>query len=282
MGLFPEEKALEDNQCMDNTLEEQIISVFCGEDIDDSIRPFNNDFGDDEDSNCSGSHVSTDRTEFWDSKQFLLQEIIEYNIFKGSKLQIKVKEALEEARETALCQCSKPSFDGCSRCLRRAVVGRLCHKGYNASLCTSEWKSTKKFPGGTHEYIDVILEGLGHKKELRYVIELEFRAEFEMVKACDEYQELMNQLPESFVGKPEHLNAIVRVVCSAAKMSMKEMKIHMGPWRKRRFMQMKWSDPNQRCSLNQSSVSSIPLRPICVPVFRYCLKFSGPTELKVS
>ena len=99
---------------------------------------------------------------------------------------------------------------------------------------------------GSHEYIEVVANTAGRKKQIPFLIELEFRTEFEMAKACDEYRKLIAQLPKTFIGKPDYLHAVLRVVCDAAKRSMKEKKIHMGPWRKRSFMQMKWSGYNHR------------------------------------
>ncbi|XP_043720402.1 uncharacterized protein LOC122667963 [Telopea speciosissima] len=285
MGKFQEEKALAGDRCL-SSLEEQ-ISVFYGEDSGDFDRPVVDDFGDYE-SNGSGDHDSTERTLFWESKQDLLLEILEYSSSTGSKLREEVKKALQRARERELCKCSNPSFNGCPKCFRQAVVDHLSDKGLNAALCKSKWKSNSKIHGGTHEYIDVIFSSsssLGHKKESRYLIELDFRAEFEMGKACDEYRNLVNQLPEFFVGKLEKLNAILRVVCDAAKRSVSEMKIHMGPWRKKRFMQMKWSAPYQRCSSSkkQSSIdSSVLSRQVHMSIPKYCLQFAAPTALEVT
>ncbi|XP_057751736.1 uncharacterized protein LOC130969853 [Arachis stenosperma] len=59
-------------------------------------------------------------------------------------------------------------------------------------------------------------------------------------------------LPELYVGKPECLTAIVRVMCEAAKKSMKKKKLHIGPWRKSGFMQLKWSGFNQTLTLVKS------------------------------
>ena len=101
------------------------------------------------------------------------------------------------------------------------------------------------------------------------MVELEFRAEFEMAKACDDYLKLVNQLPDSYVGRFEHLNALVQVICDAGKRSMKEKKIHMGPWRKRKFMQMKWSSSYQRWPSGQSPVSMVKSRELHVPIFLY-------------
>ena len=101
---------------------------------------------------------------------------------------------------------------------------------------------------GSHEYIEVIASTASRKKQIAFLIELEFRDQFKIAKACDEYHKLTSQLPEYYIGKPDYLNAIVRVLCDAAKKSMKEKKIHMGPWRKRSFMQMKWSGSSERSS----------------------------------
>ncbi|KAI4332380.1 hypothetical protein L6164_017294 [Bauhinia variegata] len=79
------------------------------------------------------------------------------------------------------------------------------------------------------------------KKKIPFLIELELKEQFQIAKASTEYWELISWLPEFFIGKPDYLTAIVRVMCDAAKISMKEKKIHMGPWRKTGFMQMKWS-----------------------------------------
>ncbi|KAL8485805.1 hypothetical protein ACS0TY_027914 [Phlomoides rotata] len=99
---------------------------------------------------------------------------------------------------------------------------------------------------GTHEYIEVVAYTQVRRKQVAFLVELGFGDEFRVAKACDEYHELIGVLPEIYVGKAEHLNAIVRVVCEAAKKSAEEKKIHMGPWRKRDFMLMKWSASSGR------------------------------------
>lgn len=84
------------------------------------------------------------------------------------------------------------------------------------------------------------------KGEMRVIIELGFRAEFEMARASEEYNQLINRLPEVFVGKKERLMSLIKILCSAAKKCMKLKKIHMGPWRKQRYMQAKWLKTCQR------------------------------------
>ncbi|KAK8591810.1 hypothetical protein V6N13_031838 [Hibiscus sabdariffa] len=195
---------------------------------------------------------------YWESQEALLQEILERYASVGSKLRNEINGIIEEARETQFCSCknqmqmqkqSLRSDVGCISCLRNRVTHLLCRRGLDATLCVSKWKHTKNHPAGTHEYIEVIASTQGRKKQVPFVIELEFRDQFEIVKACDEYAKLVDKLPECYVGKSDYLNPIVGVMCDAAKRSMEELKLHMGPWRKRSFVQMKWSNSSERRSL---------------------------------
>ena len=98
----------------------------------------------------------------------------------------------------------------------------------------------------------MIASTVRRKKQITFLIELEFRDQFQIAKAGKAYKKLVSCLPEFYIGKPEYLTAIVRVTCGAAKKSMKEKKMHMGPWRKNGFMQMKWSGFNQTWTLDKS------------------------------
>lgn len=97
----------------------------------------------------------------------------------------------------------------------------------------------------------MIASTLTKKQQITFLVELEFKDQFQIAKAGEEYQELVSYLPEFYIGKPEYLTGIVRLMCNAAKKSMKEKKMYMGPWRKSSFMQMKWSGFNQTLSLDR-------------------------------
>jgi len=96
------------------------------------------------------------------------------------------------------------------------------------------------FLEGEHTYLEVRDDLSKSKREVKVVIELSFRGEFEMACASEEYKQLIKRLPEVFVGKAERLRALVKIMCSAAKRCMKEKKMHIGPWRKHKYMQAKW------------------------------------------
>lgn len=257
MGILFEEKALEHNNIPFMDSLEEKVSVFFGEDFDQSERSFEGHEEDGEEYD-SDLHEPVERTLFWESQEALIQEIVENYGLTASKLRKEISRIIKVAKETDFCKCSKPQVDGCIHCLRRVVVNLLCDKGFKATLCTSRWTHTKKFPGGTHEYIQLTATTNTRKKQIPFLIELEFRDQFKIAKACNEYHKLVNQLPEYYIGKPDYLNAIVRVVCDAAKRSMKEKKIHMGPWRKRSFMQMKWSGSNENWSKFNESLDEFP------------------------
>ncbi|XP_004511493.1 uncharacterized protein [Cicer arietinum] len=188
---------------------------------------------------------SPQRILYWDSQVALLQEILErYNI-TGSKLRQEVGRIINKIKASDFCSCLKPNSHNCITCLRRRVATVLSDRGITTNLCMSKWKSTHKVPGGSHEYIEVIASTSTRKRQIRFLIELELKEQFQIAKAGEEYQKIVSCLPEFYVGKAEYLTAIVRVVCDAAKKSMKKKKMHLAPWRKNGFMQMKWSGFNQ-------------------------------------
>lgn len=93
---------------------------------------------------------------------------------------------------------------------------------------------------GEHTFVDVVDNSNPKRGEVRIIIELNFRGEFEMARSNEEYGRLVATLPEVFVGKIERLLSVIKIMCTAAKRCMKERKMHLGPWRKQKYMQAKW------------------------------------------
>jgi uncharacterized protein (TIGR01615 family) len=95
--------------------------------------------------------------------------------------------------------------------------------------------------------VDVVVESRsGKRNPTRIVIELNFQGEFEMARPSQQYKTLVDTLPELFVGKSERLRNIVQIMCAAAKKSMRDNNMHMGPWRKQKYMQSKWLSTPER------------------------------------
>ncbi|CAH8361474.1 unnamed protein product [Eruca vesicaria subsp. sativa] len=122
---------------------------------------------------------------------------------------------------------------------RKDVTRKIVNEGllslhYDSSICKSKWDKTASFPAGDHEYIDVILG------EERFVIDVDFRSEFDIARQTSGYNALLRSLPFVFVGKPDRLSRIVSLVSDAAKRSLKKNGMHLPPWRKVEYMRSKW------------------------------------------
>ncbi|CAK9149490.1 unnamed protein product [Ilex paraguariensis] len=197
-----------------------------------------------------------ERKVFWETQEELLQA----TLCRTSSIESKVRYATEEAlREISLgaggCVCQRPVSDGCRDCIQREIMGRLQNEGYNCAICKSKWKSSPDIPSGEHTFLEVVHESSSKSGEVRVVIELNFRAEFEMARASEEYNRLINRLPEVFVGKVEKLRALIKILCSASKKCMEERKMHMAPWRKLKYMEAKWLGTYDRKTL-------VPISPV--------------------
>lgn len=203
--------------------------------------PENNTSGsDDEENSCT---TVEENKAFWEEQHQLLQATLRRSSSIESKIRQATKEALREINSSTsmYCVCSRPVAAGdCRSCLRREICNRLISLGYNCAICKSKWRSSANTPSGEHSYLEVIDNSSRKRGEIRVVIEVNFRAEFEMARGGQDYNRLISCLPEVFVGKAERLGGLIKIVCSAAKTCMKEKKMHLGPWRKHKYMQAKW------------------------------------------
>ncbi|CAH9123608.1 unnamed protein product [Cuscuta epithymum] len=185
---------------------------------------------------------------FWEAQQQLLQATLCRTTPLETKIRSITRETLKEAKERGeACDCEKPPpvNGGCRSCLMKAVCSRLREAGFNSAICKSKWMSSD-IPSGEHTFLDVVDYSNPKRGEVRIVIELSIRRQFEMAKAGEEYDKLVKVLPEVFVGKLERLMAVIKILCAAAKKCMKERKIHIAPWRKYRYMQAKWLKTTHR------------------------------------
>ncbi|KAH6790592.1 hypothetical protein C2S51_005598 [Perilla frutescens var. frutescens] len=221
------------------------------------------DADDEEKENLNGNEIrGAEDDTFWETQHQLLQSTICRTSSLESRIRNTTKEALKESQ--GVCVCGKPADGSCRKCLMAEVCRRLQNVGFNSAICKSKWKSSPDIPSGEHTFLDVI-DSSNPKKEVRVIIELNFRGQFEMARANEDYNKLMKKLPEIFVGKMERLLGVLKIVCGAAKKCMKEKKMHMAPWRKHRYMQAKWLRTCHRYSSSQTfssaAYSGRPARP---------------------
>ncbi|KAL1200074.1 hypothetical protein V5N11_030299 [Cardamine amara subsp. amara] len=137
--------------------------------------------------------------------------------------------------------------------LKKIVVDGLLSLGYDSSICKSKWdkNKTRSIPAGEYEYIDVIVNGE------RFIIDVDFRSEFEIARQTSAYKALLQSLPLIFVGKSDRIRQIVSMVSEAAKQSLKKKGMYFPPWRKADYMRAKWlSSCTRNSAMEDRPVSS--------------------------
>ncbi|KAF3794486.1 hypothetical protein EJ110_NYTH07305 [Nymphaea thermarum] len=203
---------------------------------------------DDDDEEEESVASGEEKAAFWKKQQLLLEAALRRSSSFEKRVKRDTTKALEDAQQSPRCMCKIPSAGGCRNCLQQDVVDRLRKAGHNAAVCRSKWRSSPDIPAGEHSYIDVIdnAERNDDGAAARVVIELDFRAEFEMARGSSEYNQLVNRLPEVFVGKPDRLKEVIKTACTAGKRCMKEKKMHLGPWRRQKYMHAKWLGAHER------------------------------------
>lgn len=107
----------------------------------------------------------------------------------------------------------------------------------NIGLCKSRWERFNKNTAGKYEYLDVRYESGYHN---RYIIETNLAGEFEIARPTERYLSILNQVPRVFVGTPHELKLLVKIMCREMRRSMKDVGIHVPPWRRNGYMQAKW------------------------------------------
>lgn len=205
-------------------------------------------FDDEENGENSGNSFEENKV-FWENQHTLLQATMCRTTSLETGIRRVTKEALKELQDQGhYCKCGKAvAGNDCRNCLMREVSSRLRNAGYNSAVCRTKWRSTPEIPSGNHTFIDVVDSSSTKKGEVRVIIELNFRADFEIARASEDYKQLVSRLPEVFVGKAERLKALIKILCPAAKKCIKDKKMHMGPWRKLKYKQAKWfSTPYER------------------------------------
>ncbi|XVF75244.1 hypothetical protein PTKIN_Ptkin13bG0171900 [Pterospermum kingtungense] len=143
----------------------------------------------------------------------------------------------------SVCNVSSEGF-------KRKLMSHLRDKGFDAGLCKSRWEKFGQHPAGSYEYVDVNVSGT------RYIIEVNLAEEFEIARPTTSYTSLIDIFPQIFVGKPEKLKQIARLMCRAIRESMKSREMKIPPWRRNGYMQAKWFARYKRTTNEVSAKSN--------------------------
>ncbi|WRX11753.1 Protein of unknown function PDDEXK-like - like 4 [Theobroma cacao] len=131
-------------------------------------------------------------------------------------------------------------------CIGFSLVKLLRLSGYDAAVCASRGQGSGKVPGGDHEYIDVINYDKGSSERL--IIDIDFRSHFEIARAVDSYDRILNSLPVVYVGSSTRLKQLLQLMVDAARSSLKQNSMPFPPWRSLAYLQAKWQSAYQRLS----------------------------------
>ncbi|XVF87820.1 hypothetical protein PTKIN_Ptkin18bG0151500 [Pterospermum kingtungense] len=156
-----------------------------------------------------------------------------------------VKQKIRKETEHA---CQLINGDRLSDGFKRRLMSHLRDKGFDAGLCKSQWQKMGHYIGGSHEYVDVKINGI------RYIVEVNLAGEFEMARPTTSYASLLEVIPPIYVGKTKELKQIVKLMCKAMRESMKSREMHTPPWRRTGYMQSKWFARYRR------TINGIPVR----------------------
>ncbi|KAF6144949.1 hypothetical protein GIB67_013300 [Kingdonia uniflora] len=140
---------------------------------------------------------------------------------------------------------------------KRRLMTRLRERGLDAGLCKAQWEQTERYTSGKYDYVDVIVGGT------RYIVETLLVGEFTIARPTKSYQSLLEVFPQVYVGKPDELKQVARIMCRAIKESMKSSDLHIPPWRRKAYMQAKWLGSYERITNNVVEKGAVPLMPYC-------------------
>ncbi|CAH8391569.1 unnamed protein product [Eruca vesicaria subsp. sativa] len=126
---------------------------------------------------------------------------------------------------------------------KRHLMAYLRNKGFDAGLCKSRWERFGNNTGGKYKYVDV-----NGEDNNRFIVETNLAGEFVIARPTARYISLLAQLPRVFVGTPEELKQLVRIMCFEIRRSMKRAGIQVPPWKRNGYMQAKWFGHYKRTS----------------------------------
>ncbi|RWR76733.1 Protein of unknown function DUF506 [Cinnamomum micranthum f. kanehirae] len=130
-------------------------------------------------------------------------------------------------------------------CVRQLLVKLLRSSGYDAGVCISKWQGVGKVPGGDHEYIDVVPSHSSGSSE-RLIVDIDFRSHFEIARAVESYDAVLNSLPVVYVGSLAKLKRLLQVMVEAARSSLKQNSMPLPPWRSLAYLEAKWESTYER------------------------------------
>lgn len=100
----------------------------------------------------------------------------------------------------------------------------------------------------------MLVENNSGKSE-RLIIDIDFRSHFEIARAVDSYDRILNSLPSVYVGSLTRLKQFLGIMEEATRSSLQQNSMHFPPWRSLTYLKSKWLSPYERIIHSDSSIN---------------------------
>ncbi|KAH7447001.1 hypothetical protein KP509_01G086100 [Ceratopteris richardii] len=110
--------------------------------------------------------------------------------------------------------------------------------------------------------------------------DIDFRSQFEIARPTQSYIDLIACLPVILVGSAEKLSQVLSILADEAKLSLKNNKIYVSPWRSLSYMRCEWLYPLERSDKHTRVTNQVTSQLI---LSKYCFGhcFSLPPDLPI-
>lgn len=133
------------------------------------------------------------------------------------------------------------------------LASKLVNMGYKVSIRTAVGGGSGQecFHNLHHEFLVV------STRQQQLIVDCSFKEQFSICQQTQQYQQLLKQLPQVFVGSASRLLPMVELMCTEIALSFKESGFTCPPWRHAKSMSSKWFPTRSHDRLiSHSSVSS--------------------------
>lgn len=134
--------------------------------------------------------------------------------------------------------------------------------GYTTRVVTSGKKGQLCF---RHTYLQLVGQGINEDEhQPLIVVEPLLREELQIVRPTEQYQRLLDTVPQVFVGTLSRLSALIEFVTARMEESFREQGMCTPPWRQIRSLLAKW-DLASSVGLQKASLDAVPQLVIRAP-----------------
>lgn len=107
----------------------------------------------------------------------------------------------------------------------------------------------------------------------RYIIDIDFRSNFQIARAVKKYNVVLSCLPAVYVGNMTKLKQILQIMVEAARYSLDQNSMPLPPWRSLPYLEAKWESPCQRILTFHSVTASSSSHQHCISLLRRLKSF---------